>query len=146
MAKTESIDERKNPRKTSWKLNPLTLQILIAFVLALIVGYVLHPGKSNPVNIEIIQYLEIPKILVINALKVLAYPLVFVILIRTFVNDESANAIGKNIGRLAMLLLSNSIVAAIIGFLVINFLPFGKVLKIANVLPGNGNLPSKIQT
>ncbi|MBW4510486.1 MAG: dicarboxylate/amino acid:cation symporter [Scytonematopsis contorta HA4267-MV1] len=126
MAKTESNNEPKNPRKNSWKLNPLTLQILIAFFLALIVGYVLHQGKSNAVNIEIIRYLEIPKILVINALKVLAFPLVFVILVRTFVNDDTANSIGSNLRRLAILLLTNSIVAAIIGFLVVYFLPFVK--------------------
>jgi Na+/H+-dicarboxylate symporter len=145
MAKTESINEPKNPRKNSWKLNPLTLRILIAFVLALIVGYVLHPGKCNQMNFQIIQYLEIPKLLVINTLKILAYPLVFVILIRSFVNDENGSLIGKNLGRLVILLLTNSIVAAIIGFLVIHSLRFDKVIKAASVACKNEKPPIIIQ-
>jgi Na+/H+-dicarboxylate symporter len=120
MTQTENINQPKRKPRRPWQLNSLTSQIFVASVLALIVGIGLHPVKPDSFNEIAIASLAIPADLIINALKVLAFPLVFVILIRTLLNTNIA---GSQLRRLMLLLLTNTTVAILIGCLVFSAFP-----------------------
>ncbi len=117
MTQTENINQPKR------KPSPLTSQIFLASVLALIVGIVLHLVKVGSFNEIAIAILAIPSDLVIRALKVLALPLVFAILIRTLL---TTNISGALLRRLVFLLLTNTIVGILIGCLVFTVVHPGK--------------------
>jgi Na+/H+-dicarboxylate symporter len=105
-----------NKKSRQWWENPMMWQIIIASVLAVIVGILIGPGSNNQNSIK---YLIIPADLVINALKVLAYPLVFLILIHTFVSTKIE---AKQIRKIVTQLLINTAVASLIGLLVFKLL------------------------
>lgn len=116
MNQKESDSQPKNKKPHKWWNNPLMWRIIIASVLAIVLGILVGPGSRNE---KLIEYFSIPADLVINALKILAYPLVFVILIRTFVSTKIE---AKQIRQIVAQLLLNTAVAAVIGVLVFKLL------------------------
>lgn len=101
---------------------PLYLQIIFALILAVILGIIL--GAGNPiVNPELIQHLALPCTLILKALRTLATPLIFLAIIHTFLTTEIPRKAG---GKLAFLLMTNTLVAIIIGLFVANTLQPGR--------------------
>ncbi len=106
---------------------PLYVQIVIALIIATIVGVVL--GAGHPIiDKTIIEYLAFPCTLIIKALRTLATPLIFLAVMHTFL---TADIPGKSGRKLAILLLSNTTVAIIIGLLVANLLRPGEGGKLS---------------
>ncbi|TAF03425.1 MAG: dicarboxylate/amino acid:cation symporter [Nostocales cyanobacterium] len=98
---------------------PLTLQIIIALVVAVILGIALGAGNPSPSNATLITNLAIPAELILKALRTLATPLILVAVLHTFMTTNIPGTAGR---RLAVLLLTNTTVAIVVGLLVANIL------------------------
>lgn len=118
MNETESIKPDTKPRPW-WQRIPLTLQIVIALVLAVCLGVALGAGNSNAANKDLINNLAIPAELVLKALRALATPLILVAVLHTFMTTDIPGTAGR---KLAVLLLTNTTVAILVGLLVANVL------------------------
>lgn len=106
-----------------WKRIPLYLQIVIALILAVGLGVLLGAGQPSPRAAEFSKDLAIPCSLVLKALRALATPLILLAVINAFLTTEIPERSGR---RLAFLLLTNTLVAIVIGLLVANVLRPGK--------------------
>ncbi|BAT56412.1 sodium:dicarboxylate symporter [Nostoc sp. NIES-3756] len=135
-----SQPESNHPPETTrpwWKRIPLTLQIVIALVLAVILGIALGAGNPNPSNAALITNLAIPAELILKALRALATPLILVAVLHTFMTTNIPGTAGR---RLAVLLLTNTTVAIVIGLLVANILrpgTWGYLAKPQTTITGN---------
>lgn len=104
--------------KTMLAKIPLYVQIVIALILATIVGVLLGAGNLI-IDKELITHLAIPCTLILKALRTLATPLIFLAIIHTFLTAQIPGGAGK---KLSILLLTNTLAAIIIGLLVANIL------------------------
>lgn len=118
MNQTESIKPDTKPRPW-WQRIPLTLQIVIALVLAVCLGVALGAGNPNAANKDLISNLAIPAELILKALRALATPLILVAVLHTFMTTDIPGTAGR---KLAVLLLTNTTVAILVGLLVANVL------------------------
>ena len=109
------------------KTIPLYLQILVALVLAVLLGIVLGAGNPSPQSAEIAKDLALPCTLVLKALRALATPLILLAVLHAFL---TTNIPGRSGRRLAILLVTNTTVAIVIGLLVANVLRPGTWEKI----------------
>jgi DAACS family dicarboxylate/amino acid:cation (Na+ or H+) symporter len=107
---------------------PLSLQIAIALILAAIVGTLLGAGNPNPNLIELINHLIIPCNLILKALRALATPLILLAILHGFL---TVNIPGRSGRKLAVLLLTNTLIAIVIGLLVANILQPGRWWQIS---------------
>ncbi len=108
---------------------PLYTQIIIALVIAVIVGIAL--GAGNPImSKENLEHLALPAKLIIRALSTLATPLIFLSIINTLLTAEIPGNAAK---RLGILLTTNTVVAIGIGLLVANVVKPGSYGK--NLVP-----------
>ncbi len=119
MKETDSIGQPEIKSRPWWQRIPLTLQILIALVLAILLGIALGGGNPSPANEALIKNLTIPAELILKALRALAPPLILVAVLHTFMTANIPGTAGR---RLAVLLFTNTIVAILIGLLVANVL------------------------
>jgi Na+/H+-dicarboxylate symporter len=103
---------------------PLYTQIIIALVLAVILGILL--GAGNPIlPKEYLQNLALPAVLILRALSMLATPLIFLSIVNTLMTADLPGGAAK---RLGFLLTSNTLMAIAVGLFVAN-----------TVRPGNWN-------
>ncbi len=109
----------ENTNRPFWQRIPLALQIVIALILAVALGIALGAGHPNPTNKAFIENLAIPSELVLKALRALATPLIFVAVLHTLMTTHIPGTVGR---RLAVLLITNTTVAILIGLLVANVL------------------------
>jgi Na+/H+-dicarboxylate symporter len=117
------MSQSSNPSRLSLQQIPLYLQILIALALAVGIGILLGAGQPNPNNVPLINNLVIPCTLVLKALRALATPLILLAVIHSFL---TATIPGKAGRRIAILLITNTLAAIIIGLAVANILQPGK--------------------
>jgi Na+/H+-dicarboxylate symporter len=97
---------------------PLYGQIIIALIIAVIVGVLL--GAGNPIwDKETIEHLALPCTLILKALRTLATPLIFLAILHTFLTADIPSRSGR---KLSILLITNTLVAIVIGLLVANVL------------------------
>jgi Na+/H+-dicarboxylate symporter len=97
---------------------PLYLQIVAALIVATIVGVFL--GAGHPIwDAEVIEHLALPCTLILKALRTLATPLIFLAILHTFLTAEIPSRSGR---KLSVLLITNTVVAIVIGLLVANVL------------------------
>jgi Na+/H+-dicarboxylate symporter len=108
---------------------PLYTQIIIALIIAVILGIALGAGKpiTSKDNLE---HLALPAKLIIRALSTLATPLIFLSIINTLL---TADIPGNAAKRLGLLLTTNTVVAIGIGLLVANVVKPGSYGK--NLVP-----------
>jgi len=114
-----SVSESKTRRLPIWQRIPLYVQILIALVLAVGLGVLLGAGNPSPPAAEFSKDLAIPCTLILKALRALATPLILLAVLHTFMTTNIPERSGR---RLIFLLLSNTLVAIIIGLLVANIM------------------------
>ncbi|WP_016949324.1 dicarboxylate/amino acid:cation symporter [Anabaena sp. PCC 7108] len=119
MSETENTNSPGTKNLSWWQRIPLTLQIIIALVLAIILGIALGAGNPSPSNAIFITNLAIPAELILKALRALATPLILVAVLHTFMTTNIPGTAGR---KLAVLLLTNTTVAIVIGLLVANIL------------------------
>ncbi|MEO1377792.1 MAG: cation:dicarboxylase symporter family transporter [Cyanobacteria bacterium J06635_10] len=105
---------------------PFSLQIVIAVILALVVGILLGAGDPNPELIPLIKNLKVPTELFFKALTALAAPLIFLLLLETLIKEKISGEQGK---KLVVFIMQNTLVAIGIGLLI------GTVFTILS--PGN---------
>jgi Na+/H+-dicarboxylate symporter len=117
------MNQPSRPSRLSLRHIPLYLQIAIALVLAVGLGVLLGAGQPNPNNIALINNLVIPCTLVLKALRALATPLILLAVIHSFL---TANIPGRAGRRVAVLLLTNTLAAIVIGLGVANIFQPGK--------------------
>jgi Na+/H+-dicarboxylate symporter len=98
---------------------PLYLQIVIALIIAIAVGWFLGGGNYAAEHKEFIEHLAIPCELVLKALRALATPLILLAVLHAFMTTEIPGQAGR---KLVWLLLSNTLMAIFIGLLVANVL------------------------
>lgn len=98
---------------------PLYLRIVIALIVGGGLGLFLHEGGYG----EFSKWFEVPAKLILRALGMLAPPLILVAVVQALMRTEIK---GKTAGRLASLLLLNTLVAIGIGLLVANVIKPGK--------------------
>jgi Na+/H+-dicarboxylate symporter len=97
---------------------PLYGQIIIALIIAVIVGVFL--GAGSPIlDKETIEHLALPCTLILKALRTLATPLIFLAILHTFMTADIPSRSGR---KLSILLITNTLVAIVIGLLVANVL------------------------
>ena len=120
------------------KTIPLYLQILAALVLAVLLGIILGAGNPSPQSAEIAKDLALPCNLVLKALRALATPLILLAVLHAFL---TTNIPGRSGRRLAVLLVTNTTAAILIGLFVANVLRPGTWEKIN--LAGNGETLNK---
>ncbi|BAY88738.1 MULTISPECIES: dicarboxylate/amino acid:cation symporter [unclassified Tolypothrix] len=119
MTEPESITSLETKTRPWWLRIPLTLQIVVALALAVSLGIALGAGNPSPSNATLITNLAIPAELVLKALRALATPLILVAVLHTFMTTNIPGTAGR---RLAVLLLTNTTAAILIGLLVANVL------------------------
>ncbi|MBW4521691.1 MAG: dicarboxylate/amino acid:cation symporter [Scytolyngbya sp. HA4215-MV1] len=105
------------------KTIPLYVQILIALLLGVGLGILLGAGQPSPQAALIAKDLAIPCSLVLKALRALATPLILLAVLHSFLTTNIPGRAGR---RLAVLLLTNTLAAILIGLLVANVLQPGK--------------------
>lgn len=110
-----------------WQRIPLYSKIVAALILAILVGVALGAGNPNPSFIPLINNLVIPCNLVLKALRALATPLILLAVIHSFLTASIPGRAGR---RVAILLMTNTLTAIIIGLLVANIMQPGKWGKI----------------
>jgi Na+/H+-dicarboxylate symporter len=111
-----------NPQRPLWQRIPLYVQILIALIIGVGVGVLFGAGQPTPENATFLQSLAIPCSLILKALRALATPLILLAVLHSFLTAE----IPKNSGRrLFFYLLTNTLVAILVGLLVANVLQPG---------------------
>lgn len=120
-------DETAEPARRGawfrWIETPLYLRILSAMLLGIVVGLGLSLWANDDITHTISGYLlDIGK-LILRLLSMIALPLIFVAIIHALM---SANVGAGTAKRLAGLLLSNTLVAIVIGLLVANLLQPGR--------------------
>jgi Na+/H+-dicarboxylate symporter len=97
---------------------PLYVQIIIALMIAVIVGVLL--GAGSPIlDKETIEHLALPCTLILKALRTLATPLIFLAILHTFLTADIPSRSGR---KLSILLITNTVVAIAIGLFVANVL------------------------
>jgi Na+/H+-dicarboxylate symporter len=97
---------------------PLYGQIIIALIIAVIVGVFL--GAGSPIlDKETIDHLALPCTLILKALRTLATPLIFLAILHTFMTADIPSRSGR---KLSILLMTNTLVAIGIGLFVANVL------------------------
>jgi Na+/H+-dicarboxylate symporter len=121
------MNQPPSPSRFSIRQIPLYLQIAIALALAVGLGVLLGAGQPDPKNISLINNLVIPCTLILKALRALATPLILLAVIHSFL---TASIPGKAGRRIAVLLLTNTTAAILIGLGVANVLQPGKWGKI----------------
>jgi Na+/H+-dicarboxylate symporter len=104
-----------------WSI-PLYLQIIIALLFAVALGWFLGGGNYAQEHKEFIENLAIPCELVLKALRALATPLILLAVLHAFMTTEIPGRSGR---RLIWLLVSNTLVAILIGLVVANLLKPG---------------------
>ncbi|BAY62073.1 sodium:dicarboxylate symporter [Calothrix brevissima NIES-22] len=119
MSEPDTITSLETKTRPWWLRIPLTLQIAIALLLAVSLGIALGGGNPSPENATLITNLAIPAELVLKALRALATPLILVAVLHTFMTTTIPGTAGR---RLAVLLLTNTTIAIIIGLIVANVL------------------------
>ncbi len=107
--------------KNFYQRIPLYLKILIALILGAVLGVF---GKSVGLDPTKLKWISD---LVLRMLRLLATPLIFSAVLGSIV---SAQVSGKKTGRLMFLLLTNSIIAILIGLLVANVLQPGNHIHV----------------
>jgi Na+/H+-dicarboxylate symporter len=122
-----------------WQRIPLYSKIVAALILAVVVGVALGAGQPNPSYIPLINNLVIPCNLVLKALRALATPLILLAVIHSFLTATIPGRAGR---RVAILLVTNTLTAIIIGLLVANILQPGKWGRI-NVAGANAAAVTK---
>ena len=118
-----SVSESKTRRLSIWKRIPLYAQILIALLLAVGLGVLLGAGNPSPSAAEFAKSLAIPCTLILKALRALATPLILLAVLNAFLTTHIPERSGR---RLSLLLLTNTLVAIIIGLLVANIMRPGR--------------------
>lgn len=118
-----SVSKSKTRRLPIWQRIPLYVQILIALILAVGLGVLLGAGNPSPSAAEFAKNLAIPCTLILKALRALATPLILLAVINAFMTTEIPERSGR---RLSFLLLTNTLVAIIIGLLVANIIRPGR--------------------
>ncbi len=107
-------------KRPLWQRIPLYVQILIALILGLGLGLLLAGGgQLSPQEAKLAQNLVIPCTLILKALRALATPLILLAVLNAFLTTDIPGRVGR---RLAGLLLTNTVVAIVIGLLVANIL------------------------
>jgi Na+/H+-dicarboxylate symporter len=97
---------------------PLYGQIIIALIIAVMVGVLL--GAGSPIwDKETIEHLALPCTLILKALRTLATPLIFLAILHTFLTADIPSRSGR---KLSILLMTNTLVAIAIGLFVANVL------------------------
>ena len=119
MNRPENIPSSETKPRPWWQRIPLTVQILIALVLAVALGILLGGGNPSAANKDFINGLATPADLVLKALRALATPLILVAVLHTFMTTHIPGTAGR---KLALLLITNTTVAILIGLLVANVL------------------------
>ncbi|WP_071190176.1 dicarboxylate/amino acid:cation symporter [Trichormus sp. NMC-1] len=119
MSETKNTNSPATENRPWWQQIPLTLQIIMALVLAVILGISLGAGNPNPSNAIFITNLAIPAELILKALRALATPLILVAVLHTFMTTNIPSKAGR---RLAVILVTNTSVAILVGLLVANVL------------------------
>jgi len=94
---------------------PLSVQIVLAIVLGVAVGCLLHGSEQA----GLLDLLSWPPTLVLKALKAIATPLILLAVLNAFLSSDIPP---KTASRLAFLLLSNTLAAILIGLLVANLI------------------------
>ncbi len=107
---------------------PLYTQIIIALVIAVVLGIMLGQGKPiEPTALlkyeENLAHLALPSTLVLRALGMLATPLIFLSIVNTLMTADLPGGAAK---RLGFLLTSNTLVAIIVGLFVANVVRPGR--------------------
>ncbi len=104
---------------------PLFVRILVAMTFGIILGELLPPATM----LQIAPSLKIVSDTVLQLLKLLATPLIFIAVVHAI---YKAQASGKTASRLFILLIRNTVVAIAIGLLVANVLQPGRWAHVAN--------------
>ncbi|MBD2328616.1 dicarboxylate/amino acid:cation symporter [Alkalinema sp. FACHB-956] len=112
----------------NWKAIPLYAQIAIAIVLAIGVGIALGAGHASEAVQGWANHLAVPCTLILKALRTLATPLILLAVLHTFLTADIPGRSGR---KLAILLITNTTVAIVIGLLVANVLQPGRFGKLA---------------
>lgn len=132
------MSEHEQGLRLFGKTIPLYLQILIALILAVVLGIILGAGNPSPQSAEIAKDLALPCNLVLKALRALATPLILLAVLHAFLTTNIPGRAGR---RLALLLVTNTTAAIVIGLLVANVLRPGTWEKVT--LATNGETLNK---
>ncbi|MBC7880175.1 MAG: dicarboxylate/amino acid:cation symporter [Anaerolineae bacterium] len=111
-----------DPNRPIWQRIPLYIQILIALIIGVGVGVLFGAGQPTPENATFLQSLAIPCSLILKALRALATPLILLAVLHSFLTAEIPENSGR---RLFFYLLTNTLVAILVGLLVANVLQPG---------------------
>jgi Na+/H+-dicarboxylate symporter len=116
---------------------PLYLQIVIALLFAIVTGTLLGAGQVSPDLKETIGHLALPCTLILKALRTLATPLILLAVLHSFL---TANIPGRSGRKLSVLLVTNTVMAILIGLGVANVVRPGSssVVAGANLAKGTG--------
>lgn len=129
--------------KNWYQAIPLFVKILICLVIGALLGHLVHEGTINLKSIH--SELDPSKVkwisdLILRMLKLLATPLIFCAVLSSIVG---AQVTGKKAGRLMFLLMTNTVLAILVGLLVANVAQPGQHIKFVQDASVLGAKPDK---
>jgi Na+/H+-dicarboxylate symporter len=127
----------------AYKRIPLFIKIIISLLIGAVLGHAWHSGfgplvsltEATGINGESFKWIAD---LILRVLRLLATPLIFTAVIGSIIG---ANITGRKAGKLMWLLMSNTVIAILVGLLVANVVRPGDHLR--NVFTEKGPAPEK---
>ncbi len=112
------------------KTNRLTLWILIAMVIGIVVGYVMHFGMEEGARKEVADNLKILTEIFLRLVKMIIAPLVFSTLVVGIAKLGDMKTVGRVGGRALLWFMSASLISLLLGMVLVNLLEPGVGLQL----------------
>ncbi len=114
------------------KQNRLTLYILVAMVLGVIVGYIVHHNASPGFLTSFADNIRILTTIFLRMVQMIIAPLVFSTLVVGIAKLGDLKAVGRVGGKALLWFITASLASLLIGMLLVNFFEPGSVIDLSN--------------
>ncbi|MCG7855588.1 dicarboxylate/amino acid:cation symporter [Flavihumibacter sp.] len=114
------------------KQNRLTLYILVAMVLGVIVGYIVHHNASPGFLTSFADNIKILTTIFLRMVQMIIAPLVFSTLVVGIAKLGDLKAVGRVGGKALLWFITASLASLLIGMLLVNFFEPGSVIDLSN--------------
>ncbi|KIC89470.1 dicarboxylate/amino acid:cation symporter [Flavihumibacter sp. ZG627] len=114
------------------KQNRLTLYILVAMVLGVMVGYIVHHNASPGFLTSFADNIKILTTIFLRMVQMIIAPLVFSTLVVGIAKLGDLKAVGRVGGKALLWFITASLASLLIGMLLVNFFEPGSVIDLSN--------------
>jgi Na+/H+-dicarboxylate symporter len=114
------------------KKNRLTIFILIAMVLGVVIGYIVHEKSPNAFIIKFSDNVNLLTIIFLRLVQMIIAPLVFCTLVVGIAKLGDLNSVGRVGGKALLWFVSASLVSLLLGLFLVNLFQPGHAINLSN--------------